>query len=130
MFRHPHYARARAILQSVANRHDEGVISTHSLAETYSVLTSLPLIPRILPLEAQRLLEMNVQAHFRLVSISPSMYLGAIDRCSRQSLSGGRIYDALVLECAREANSDRIYTFNVDDFRRLAADLADRIMAP
>ncbi|MBI2192638.1 MAG: PIN domain-containing protein [Planctomycetes bacterium] len=130
MFRHPHYARARAILQSVVDRRDEGVISTHSLAETYSVLTSLPLIPRILPLEAQRLVEMNIQAHFRLVSVSSSMYLSAIDACSRQSLAGGRIYDALLLECAREANCHRIYTFNVDDFRRLASDLADRVMAP
>jgi hypothetical protein len=33
-------------------------------------------------------------------------------------------------ECARNAETDRIYTFNTRDFLRLAPDLADRIAAP
>ncbi len=39
-------------------------------------------------------------------------------------------YDALLIECARASNADRIYTFNLADFRRLAPDRADRISAP
>jgi predicted nucleic acid-binding protein len=40
------------------------------------------------------------------------------------------IYDALLLACARKANADRIYTWNLRHFRALAPDLAERIVAP
>jgi hypothetical protein len=58
------------------------------------------------------------------------MYERAIDACVRQSLSGGKIYDGLLIECARREHPDRIYTFNVADFRRLAPDLTSTIVAP
>ena len=40
------------------------------------------------------------------------------------------MYDALLLECARATDAERIYTFNLGDFRRLAPDLAERMAAP
>ena len=44
---------------------------------------------------------------------------------------GARIYDALLLRCAAKANCDRVYTFNVRDFRAIAPPgLAERICAP
>ena len=58
------------------------------------------------------------------------MYEQAIDACVRHSLSGGKVYDGLLVECARKGECDRIYTFNVEDFRRLAPDLTSRIVAP
>jgi predicted nucleic acid-binding protein len=127
---HPHYARARGILESVVAGRDEGVISAHSLGEMYSALTNLPLTPRILPAEADRMIGNNVKRHFRTVSVTTAMYEAAIDVCVRQSFAGGKVYDALLLECARKANCERIYTFNVRDFHRLAPDLADRIAQP
>lgn len=127
---HPHFARARAVLETIVAGREEGVISAHSLAETYSALTSLPLFPRILPLEAERIIRANVQAHFRIAPVTPAMYSAAIDLCARQSFGDGKVYDALLLACARKATCRRIYTFNVADFRRLAPDLADSIAAP
>jgi predicted nucleic acid-binding protein len=128
--RHPHFPRARAVLESVADGRDEGLISCHSLAETYSALTSLPLVPRILPAEAERIMEANIGAHFKPIAVTKKMVLRAIDSCVRRSLPGGKVYDALILECARKARCDRIYTFNVEDFRRLAPDLESKIAAP
>ena len=118
------------MLASVARARDRGFISSHSLAETYSALTSLPIIPRITPAEAEQILEVNLRPHFGLVGLTSAMYGRAIDACVRRSLAGGKVYDALLLECARRAKCDRIYTFNVEDFRKLAPDLADRITAP
>ena len=43
---------------------------------------------------------------------------------------GGQIYDALLLDCARKFEADRIYTLNLRHFRRLAPDLAPRVVAP
>lgn len=49
---------------------------------------------------------------------------------ARQGAVGGAVYDALQIECARKTGAERIYTFNVSDFTRLAPDWADRITAP
>jgi hypothetical protein len=46
-------------------------------------------------------------------------------------LTGGLVFDALHLHSEQKAGCDRIYTFNVKDFRYLAAaELADKIAAP
>jgi predicted nucleic acid-binding protein len=127
---HPHFAPAHAVLKAVAAGDQQGVISAHSLGELYSALTSLPVAPRIFPTEADRIIQVNVLAHFKLIQITSAMYVAAIDACVRQSLGGGKVYDALLLACARKAACDRIYTFNLSDFRRLAPDLADRIASP
>lgn len=127
---HPHFAPARTVLEAVASGHQHGTISAHSLGELYSALTSLPLSPRILPSEAQRIIDTNVRPHFQTVQVTPTMYIQAIEVCVRQSMGGGKVYDALLLACARKAACDRIYTFNLGDFRRLAPDLADRIASP
>jgi predicted nucleic acid-binding protein len=115
---HPHYERARPLLESVAGGKQLGVISLHSLAEAYSALTSVPVIPRILPSEA------------KTIAMTPEMYERAVEVCSERGLGGGKVYDALLIECARHSQADRIYTFNLADFRRLAPDLADRVAAP
>jgi predicted nucleic acid-binding protein len=127
---HPHFARARSILEAVIAGRDEGVVSSHSLGEMYSALTNLPLTPRILPAEAARMIETNVKRHFRVTPVTTAMYEAAIDVCVRQSFAGGKVYDALLLECARKANCARIYTLNTRDFHRLAPDLAALIAQP
>jgi predicted nucleic acid-binding protein len=127
---HPHYERARPILVSVAAGKEQGVISAHSLAEAYSALTSVPVVPRILPSEAREIVSVNIRSRFQLVAVTSDMYERAMEVCARRGLGGGKIYDALLIECARQSQADRIYTFNLGDFRRLAPDLADRIAAP
>lgn len=128
--RHPHFARARPLLESVAGGENEGVISSHSLAEAYSALTSLPLRPRISPADADLMIATNMRAHFQVLAVSSSMYERAIKICVQHSLVGGKVYDALLLECARKASCKRIYTFNVEDFLRLAPDLREKVAAP
>lgn len=127
---HPHYERARPVLESIAEGKDVGVASAHSLAEMFSALTSVPVTPRILPSEARAIVATNVQRHFRFVDITVAMYERAMEICVGRGLGGGRVYDALLIECARLAEAERMYTFNLQDFRRLAPDLADRLAAP
>ena len=105
-------------------------MSAHSVAETFSALTSVPLVPRILPSQARQIVSANILPHFTSIAVTAGMYERAIEICAARGLGGGKIYDALLLECARESKSDRIYTFNLRDFRKLAPDLADRIAAP
>ena len=93
-------------------------------------MTSVPLVPRIMPSEAQAIIATNIQRHFQLVTVTPEMYERAVTICVGRGFGGGKVYDALLLECARHSKADRIYTFNLHDFRRLAPDLVDRIVAP
>lgn len=127
---HPHYERALPVLDDVVKGRHIGAISMHSTAELYSTLTSAPLRPKIQPTEAYRLISKNIIEHFDLIAVTKQMYLQAINTCTDFSLVSGTIYDALILECARKFDADRIYTFNMRDFRRIAPDLATRISSP
>ena len=128
--KHPHYERARPVLESIASGEKTGFVSIHSLAEAFSALTSVPITPRILPSEARDIIATNIRRHFQLVSVTPEIYQRAIEVCVGCGIGGGKVYDALLLECARISQADHIYTFNLQDFRRLAPDLVTRISAP
>lgn len=127
---HPHYERAWPVLDDIAKGRHSGAISMHSMAELYSTLTSAPLRPKIQPVEAQQLISRNIIGHFEMIAITKQMYQNAIKICTDSALVSGAIYDALILECARKSDADRIYTFNMRDFRRIAPDLAVRISPP
>lgn len=58
---HPHHSVCTSYLNQAQSQEIEGFISTHSLAEIYSVLTRLPVRPRINPELAQRQIEVNLQ---------------------------------------------------------------------
>jgi predicted nucleic acid-binding protein len=96
----------------------------------YSVLTRLPLQPKIVPAEAKVILDTNIIPLFKRVQVTGKLYEAAINRCVELGLSGGIIYDALLLLCAKSVDAERIYTFNVRDFQRLMPDVANRISAP
>lgn len=127
---HPHFSRAVVILQDVANGKVRGYCASHSLAELYSALTNLPVQPRITPTEASAMIARNVRAIFKTIDADAAAYEKAISASVARGLSGGAVYDALLIECARQAQVDRIYTFNVRHFLALAPDLSDRIAAP
>lgn len=128
--KHPHHARAWPILEGIACGKDVGMASAHSLGECYSAFTTIPLEPRIQPIEAERLISHNISAHFQLIEAGGRDYQAAIRRCVSHAAIGGMLYDALLLECARKARPERIYTFNTRHFQALAPDLAGIICAP
>jgi toxin FitB len=74
-------------------------LSSHALAETYSVLTRLPGDARLAPADAARLLTKR---------FAPPLLLSAArarklpDTLSRLGIAGGAVYDALVALAARE----------------------------
>ena len=129
--RHPHNAPALAVLQELVNRKHRGFISAHSLTELYSVLTRTPFKPPLYPSEAWQIIEQMVLPHMELVTLTPKEYTEVVRQCALGGWTGGRIHDAVHLRCAQKADCDRIYTFNVKDFRSLApTDLTGKITAP
>ena len=66
-----------------------------------------------------------------LVAATEAEYLHALAAVQDNGWPGAKIYDALLLACAARSGAERIYTFNLVDFRGLApAELKERICAP
>jgi len=128
---HPHYAQARPALLRVAAGQDKGFMGLHSIAEVFAALTRLPVQPRIHPVEAARIVTDNVLPHFQVVSLGKRDYLEALNTMASGGWVGAKIYDALLLRCAARCAVQRIYTFNLGDFKQLAsASLQKKICAP
>ncbi|MBV8055218.1 MAG: PIN domain-containing protein [Deltaproteobacteria bacterium] len=127
---HPHYAQAWPALRRVTARKDRGFMSVHSIAELYAVLTRLPVQPRIHPAEAARIINDHILPHFETVSVGKKDYTEALKLVGDGGWAGAKIYDALLIGCAARSEADRIYIFNLTDFRQLAPNLQEKICAP
>jgi predicted nucleic acid-binding protein len=129
--RHPHHAPAIQALDGMVSEGHTGCISAHGLAEVYAVLTRTPFIPAIYPGEAWQILEASILPDMEIVALSAAEYKDLVRQCAAEGQIGGRIYDWIHLRCAQKAKSDRLYTFNVKDFRALARDdFRDKVCTP
>jgi predicted nucleic acid-binding protein len=127
---HPEHQRALAWLTKGRSRATELVISSHTLAELYAVLSKLPVSPKITPGLAWRLIHESVEPMVSLVPLSSSDYLATIKYMSDLGLSGGAVYDALIVKAAQKSGAARIVTLNTVDFKRIWPEGAERIVAP
>ena len=116
---HPHHARAFPWLSKARQHSIELVVATHTLAELYAVLTSLPVQPRIAPGAARRLIRADIEEMASVVALSKSDYVAVLDTMSELGLSGGVIYDALAARVAARARAEKLLTLNPRDFRRV-----------
>jgi predicted nucleic acid-binding protein len=117
---HPHYTQARSALLRITAGLDKGFMGLHSIAEVFAALTRVPVQPRIHPVEAARIVTENILPHFEVVSIGKEDYQEALHTMASGGWIGARIYDVLLLRCAARCEVQRIYTFNLGDFRQLA----------
>jgi predicted nucleic acid-binding protein len=128
---HPKQILALPRLQRVKKDIDKGVVSAHSLAELYNILTIFPAKPRrISPQEAQQLIQQNILDVFEVITLSEQYYMSVINHLSESGIVGGVIYDALILKAAIKANVDYVVTLNEKDFKRVYPDFADKIISP
>jgi predicted nucleic acid-binding protein len=116
---HPMHTKCLSWLQRAKAGEVECIVVSHTLAETYAVLTTLPLKPRISPLVAQKLIDNNLQEIARIVPLTIADYWNTIQRMTDMGLSGGTIYDALIATVARRLSAGKLLTLNTDDFRRV-----------
>lgn len=127
---HPKHANCLPWLQKVKKKEIEGVISVHSLIETYSILTKLPLSPRINPALALNLIKENILKDFELVTYGKKDYINLLDELSSGNIAGGASYDGLILNAAKKVTADKILTLNVNDFIRVCPQLVRTISEP
>lgn len=124
---HPKHKSALSFLLKAKRNEFELFVASHSLLEIYSVLTSAPFKPRITPKIAKLLIENNINNLARIIYLTDKEYFRLIEKLSDLNISGGIVYDALIVECAKKAKVDEILTLNTKDFIHLTTDLSIKV---
>jgi predicted nucleic acid-binding protein len=97
------------------------ILSAHSLAEAFSVLTRLPEPHRLRPSDALELIEAN-WGQTGLVALTGPDYRATLRRCRDVGIGGGAVYDALIAACARKARVATLLTWDLEGFERFLED--------
>ena len=108
-----------AVLEELARDRHHGVVSAHTIAELYSVVTKLPSPLGLSPAQAKAVVESLILNRMEIITLTRSDYEIAMKRCSEANWISGRIYDAIHIQCALKAQCERIYTLDARDFRVL-----------
>ena len=124
---HPHHKASAKVFAGADKKHSS--CGVHTLAELYSTLTSLPLKPMIAPEQALLFLG-DVRSRLSLIALDEAEYFEMIERTAGKRIAGGRIYDALLLQCALKAKASTIYTWNLKHFQQLAPEIASAMRTP
>lgn len=127
--KHPSHSPCFAKLQAAELHQIQGYLSTHSLAELYSVMTRMPSQPKMTPREAQSLLERCLQ-YLDAVPLETADYQAAIAQMTTLNLPGGGIFDALIAQAALKISADQILTLNPNHFTRLNSTIAQIVKVP
>lgn len=123
---HPDHARARPwVLPGEAER----TACAHALAEAWSVLTRLPLRPRISAAAAEAMIA-QLAGTLEVVPVTEDVQRAAIRRCAARGLVGGAVHDALHLVAAEVAGVEAIVTFDARHFERLRDPGSPRVLVP
>ena len=126
---HPQHSRCFPQLKAAESKQVQGFISTHTLAETYSVITRLPVKPRIAPVQAQSIIT-DISQYLNIVPLLSDDYLAAIVQMATLNLPGGGIFDALIAQAALKADVDTLLTLNPNHFTRLGEAIANLVQVP
>src|SRR5205085_259718 len=110
-----HHAAMNAVTRRIERR-ERLVTPALALVEAYAVLTRLPAPHRMSPSDAWRLLNTGFVAGAAVVGLSEAAHVALLTHLAKQNVGGGRVYDRMIAECAREAAATVILTFNVRHF--------------
>ena len=127
---HPRHSQALPWLEKAHTEELGRYLSTHSLAETYAILTKLPIRPKIQPRTASGMIEQGALSVATLVSLNGDDYRKIIHHLADEGHHGGIIYDALIAHAAQKADVDYLVTLNRRHFLRVWPGASDRIVDP
>ena len=124
---HPVHDRALRWLNP--ERELSRVACWHAFAETWAVLTSMPLDPPVSGQVAATVLD-RVRGVVAFVPPRAGNYRDAVARCAGIGFRSGAIYDALHLVIAEAEKADVFLTFNERVFIRLSVPGGPRVVVP
>lgn len=113
---HEAHRRAAAAVERRLADGEQMAVAVHALSEAYAVLTRLPAPHRLGPGDAWELLRTNFVEEARIVSLSVRHHTALLGRLANNAVGGGRVYDALIAECAVRSGAGALLTFNARHF--------------
>jgi predicted nucleic acid-binding protein len=113
---HEHHESAVGALDRRLRRGERLTVAAHALAEAYAVLTRLPAPHRLSPADAWTLVEANFVDDADVIAMSGDAQVKLLSRLAAGGIGGGRTYDALIGECARQGKAAVLLTFNPRHF--------------
>jgi predicted nucleic acid-binding protein len=114
---HPRHELAAKTVEDVF---DSVVVLVPSLIESYSVLTRMPAPHRLSAADAFAVLSLTFR-DARVVAFHSDIW-AFLQNLADTNISGGVVYDAVILDAARAAGATVLLTFNPRDFERLGID--------
>lgn len=127
--RHTHHHRAIPWLSRAIAGEVRMVLSSHSLAETYAVLTRTPPPVRVAP-EVAAIQIREVARHGEVIHLDANDYVRLIGECAEKQLRGGAVYDYVIHNAAKKAAADHLLTFNDKHFRRFYPNHSEMVIVP
>jgi predicted nucleic acid-binding protein len=118
---HPHHARSLTLFLHCTPT--GAGCAAHSLLETYSTLTRLPLPYRASPEEGIVLVR-AVLERLQPIGLEPREYLAILEDASASAIVGGSLYDFLIYRCALKANAVALYTWNLRHYLRFGSGIS------
>ncbi len=115
---HPNNSIACSWLNHVLPK-NEIIIAEHSILETYSVLTRLPVKWRLTPAETTLLIKNNIKDQIIVARFPNKNFMSWIDKVSVNNIAGGQIYDSYIIKTLTYAKVKAIATFNISHFSKL-----------
>ncbi len=126
---HPKHSVCFPMLQAAESKQIQGFISTHTLAETYSVITRLPIQPRISSPQAHSII-VDVLQYIEAIPLLANDYQLVIAQMATLNIPGGGIFDALIAQSALKAEVAVILTLNPNHFTRLGTPIIHLVQVP
>lgn len=117
---HSHHVPAIEAIEGRLSRGERMVLAAVTLVEAYSVMTRLPAPHRLAADDALRLIDGNFARGFSCVTLTAADYLALLRTAPTADVAGGRTYDAVVAQCARNAGARTLLTFNAPHFAPFA----------
>ena len=115
---HADYPNSRFWLERARQNAFEFVVAAHTLLETFSVLTRLPLTQRIMPSIAFHFIETNFLSVAKVVSLTAGDCQDLLKSLAITGTSGGVVYDSLLVKTAELTQADVLLTLNLKHFKR------------
>jgi predicted nucleic acid-binding protein len=124
---HEHHAPSIDIFLRFGKK--DACCGVHCLAEVYATLTAMPGKRRVGG-DAALLFLRDIRDNLTLISLDERDYFQTIEEAATSALASGAVYDALLGHCAAKAKAETLYTWNTQDFLRLAQPIAERVRRP
>jgi predicted nucleic acid-binding protein len=109
---HEHHPAAAAEINRRLQRGQRLCVPAPALVETYAVLTRLPPPHRLTARDAWALIEGNFVTGAVIEVLEADEYVDLLRRAAGREVAGGKTYDAVIGECARQADATVLLTFN------------------